>query len=124
MEFGKIHKRPRGEAIVPMINIVFLLLIFFLMTATLVPRDPFESTLPFARSDVPATNETRLFVSPQGLMSFQGLEGPAAEAALSDHNAPLTVVASAEMRAVGFADVMARLRVLGIRDISIEVRPE
>ena len=44
---GARPRRPR-ESAVPMINIVFLLLIFFLMTATIAPPAPFAVTPPAA----------------------------------------------------------------------------
>ncbi|WP_322867174.1 biopolymer transporter ExbD [Aquicoccus sp. G2-2] len=40
MDIPRPVRRPRGEAILPMINVVFLLLIFFLMTAELAPPEP------------------------------------------------------------------------------------
>jgi biopolymer transport protein ExbD len=46
MDFGRARPRPRGESVVPMINVVFLLLIFFVMTATIVPPDPFAARPP------------------------------------------------------------------------------
>jgi biopolymer transport protein ExbD len=42
MDFGQPARPPRPEAILPMINLVFLLLIFFLIVATLEPRSPVE----------------------------------------------------------------------------------
>jgi periplasmic protein TonB len=46
MDFGSPPRRPRAESVVPMINVVFLLLVFFLMTATIAPPDPFASVPP------------------------------------------------------------------------------
>lgn len=46
MDFAPPKRRPRAESIVPMINVVFLLLIFFLMTAQIAPPDPFEVAPP------------------------------------------------------------------------------
>ena len=40
MDFGEPARPARAEAALPMINLVFLLLIFFLMVATLAPRPP------------------------------------------------------------------------------------
>lgn len=44
MQFDLPQRRSRPESVVPMINIVFLLLIFFLMTAQIAP--PPRSKLP------------------------------------------------------------------------------
>ena len=40
MQIDMPKRRPRGESIIPMINVVFLLLIFFLLTAQIAPADP------------------------------------------------------------------------------------
>lgn len=47
MDFAPQY-RPRAprESVVPMINVVFLLLIFFLMTAQIAPPDPVDVTPP------------------------------------------------------------------------------
>ncbi len=50
--------RQRSESIVPMINVVFLLLIFFLMNAQMAPPDPIKITPPTATGDVAEDSET------------------------------------------------------------------
>ena len=47
--------RPARENIVPMINVVFLLLVFFVMTAQIAPPDPFDIAPPEA-GDAPPTS--------------------------------------------------------------------
>lgn len=42
MHLKRPEKREHSENIIPLINIVFLLLIFFMVTAKLAPQDPFE----------------------------------------------------------------------------------
>ena len=46
MEFATREKRPVRENVVPLINVVFLLLIFFMLTATLRPPESIEVELP------------------------------------------------------------------------------
>ena len=67
---------PKGfgnENIVPMINIIFLLLIFFLLSGTLSQRPPFEvdpvATTLQPPAEVPSDG---LFVSAQGDLFFRG----------------------------------------------------
>ncbi|MDA7948935.1 MAG: biopolymer transporter ExbD [Hyphomicrobiaceae bacterium] len=66
-------KRSGDENIVPMINIVFLLLIFFLLSGTLSQRPPFEldpvSTTLQPPSEAP---QNGLFVSAKGDLYFRG----------------------------------------------------
>ncbi|MTJ04388.1 MAG: biopolymer transporter ExbD [Sediminimonas qiaohouensis] len=83
MDLSEPPKRPRGESIVPMINVVFLLLIFFLMTSQLASPEPFEVTPPEAETDAEVEAEPVLFVSAEGRIVFDGHEGPQAIAALA-----------------------------------------
>lgn len=66
-------RRAGEQNIVPMINVVFLLLIFFLLAGTLAPRPPFHldpvATTLQPPGDVP---ERALYVSGEGRMFLQG----------------------------------------------------
>lgn len=56
MKIKQPNRRENPENIVPLINIVFLLLIFFMLTARLSPQDPFELRVP---SSSAATTEEK-----------------------------------------------------------------
>lgn len=83
MDLSEPPKRPRGESIVPMINVMFLLLIFFLMTSRLASPGPFEVTPPEAKTDAEAEAEPVLFVSAEGRIAFDRHERAQAIAALA-----------------------------------------
>ena len=51
IEFDEPQQRRPYEAIVPLINVVFLLLIFFLLAGTMGPTDPVNVTLPSGQLD-------------------------------------------------------------------------
>ena len=78
-------KRERSEGIVPMINVAFLLLIFFLMVAVIVPPDPMELSLPTGEIDAAAapdedvvltvTSDGRLLRSDGQEADLSGLSG-------------------------------------------------
>lgn len=51
IDFDEPPPRRPYEAIVPLINVVFLLLIFFLIAGTVGPTDPVDVTLPSGRLD-------------------------------------------------------------------------
>ena len=70
-------RKPRGESIIPMINVVFLLLIFFLLTAQIAPSTPFEVTPPESRSDQPANERGVLYVSATGELAYDDARGDA-----------------------------------------------
>lgn len=121
--------RTRGESIVPMINIVFLLLVFFMLSATIAPPDPFEMNLPDARqSDAPLPPRALLLaVAQDGRMSFAGVEGAAALAALGDAFRPGdTVLLRADAGLDGglFAGLLGDLAALGVSDVRLTVRPQ
>ncbi|MDT0683808.1 biopolymer transporter ExbD [Roseicyclus sp. F158] len=68
-------REPERESIIPMINVVFLLLIFFLMTAQIAPPEPFDVTPPDSASDEPAEAPLTLHVDASGQLGFQGATG-------------------------------------------------
>ncbi|MEM9342045.1 MAG: biopolymer transporter ExbD [Pseudomonadota bacterium] len=83
MDIGEPPKRPRAESIVPMINVVFLLLIFFLMTAQISPPEPFELEVPVTDSIDPADTSFTLYVSAEGELAFEEARGEAVYPALT-----------------------------------------
>ena len=70
MDFSDPPQRARAESIIPMINVVFLLLIFFLMTAQIAPPEPFEVMPPEADADNPAEAELVLYIDAAGRLGF------------------------------------------------------
>ncbi|MBL3575388.1 biopolymer transporter ExbD [Rhodovulum sulfidophilum] len=115
-EFGEDDRqRTRGESIVPMINVVFLLLIFFLMSARLVPPAPFEAEPPRADGAEPAAGEM-LHLSAEGDLAFGAARGEAVFAALAarpEAAGPLVIRADAGVEAAALARLAARLTAEG-----------
>jgi len=108
--------RRRPESIVPMINVVFLLLIFFLMSAQIAPPDPVEVTPPAAPRDAAIGAGVTLFVGADGAVAFRDLEGPAAigaaVAAAGDGDA-FHLRADADVPAARVAALVARIVAAG-----------
>lgn len=95
-------RRVMPEPVVPMINVVFLLLIFFLMTAQFIPPPPVEVTPPEADAAPQAAPGARLYLDRDGTLAFNDLRGDAALAAAitaptldihADAQAPANVLA-------------------------------
>lgn len=124
---GARRRRAPAEALVPMINVVFLLLIFFLMSATIAPPDPFDVTLPGASAQDSADHSgpVVLHVSADGEMAHGDLRGEAAFAALmsAGDGRPDTVVLRADEGLDGavFAGILARLAAAGVGDVDLTV---
>lgn len=113
------RKAPR-ESVVPMINVVFLLLIFFLMSAQIAPPDPVEITPPVAESDTPlAEGAQMVWLDLEGVLHFDGLSGDAALARLAETTGAVTLRADAALPAAEFARVLRVLGEAGLRDVTL-----
>lgn len=121
MDLSPPSKRPRGESIVPMINVVFLLLIFFLMTSQLTAPAPFEVTPPEAQSEAEVAAERIVFVSPEGRIVFEDHEGPDALAALASDNAAIQLRADAGMEAAKLAKILRDFAEAGLGQVELVV---
>lgn len=121
MQFDSPRDRPRREHIVPMINVVFLLLIFFLMTAEIAPPVPFEVTPPAAGGQVAAGDDGVLYVAADGRLAFGALRGEAVFGALAgrDGAGPLVVRADAALPAGRLAALLPRLTAAGVDRIEL-----
>lgn len=106
-----------------MINVVFLLLIFFLMSAQIVSPPPFDVTPPVAEHTETASRDLRLHISAEAELAFGELRGPDAWAALArvpnPGESPLLVRADAELEAIELARVLSRVSTLGFQGIQL-----
>ena len=71
------HRRRSSDAsLIPMINVVFLLLIFFLLAAQIKAPDPIEVSAPVSISEMVSDGELTLFIGADGQMKFGDISGP------------------------------------------------
>lgn len=126
MRFRDPTRTRDGENIVAMINVVFLLLIFFLMSAEIVPPDPITLDVPQAMPDDRPAPGQPLFVGPAGELAYGEAVGDAALQALAatDPAATLTLRADKTLKAEELARLLARLAALGISDIQLVTAPQ
>ncbi|MCC6001904.1 MAG: biopolymer transporter ExbD [Pararhodobacter sp.] len=116
------RRRTARESVLPMINVVFLLLIFFLMTAQIEPAAPFALTPPEGEG-TPGTPTPRvLWVSAAGELAFDDQRGEAALAALAADPGPALLRADAGLPAAELAALLARLGALGVTEITLSAR--
>jgi len=78
MNFRQISYANEKENIVPMINIVFLLLIFFLITSSLVSRPSEIIERPFGLSDSNVQDPNYLFITSNSDIMYLGRSGESA----------------------------------------------
>ncbi|SIT03891.1 outer membrane transport energization protein ExbD [Roseivivax lentus] len=117
----RLSLRPRRrsrEAVVPMINVVFLLLVFFLMTAQIVPVAPFDIALPEAEADPARIAARPLYVAADGRLSHGDLRGTEALAAAAKAG-PVRIEADADLPAAALARLLADLAAAGADEISL-----
>ncbi len=114
-------RRPRGESIVPMINVVFLLLIFFLMTAQIAPPEPFEVTPPDSQSEKPAEHNRTLYLSADGEMAMNDARGEDVFTQMSDltEHEPLIIRADRALKAEIIAALLPRIARTGVRKVQL-----
>lgn len=114
-------RREPGESIVPMINVVFLLLIFFLMTAQIAPPEPFELALPEAEAPGDAAADLALYIGPDGALFHDGAQGDAALTAAAMAEGPLPIRADGGLEAAALARILSQLASRGASRVEITV---
>ncbi|MEM9349405.1 MAG: biopolymer transporter ExbD [Pseudomonadota bacterium] len=126
MDFSEPDPRPRAESIIPMINVVFLLLIFFLMTAQIAPPEPFEVEPPQASTEDPADAELILYIGPDGALGFREAAGEDAVlvelrtlADTSPEPPLLSIRADADVPGAALAAILPKLAEAGFREAQI-----
>ncbi|MEB8386118.1 biopolymer transporter ExbD [Rhodobacteraceae bacterium KMM 6894] len=83
MQFPDPPRRKATDSIVPMINVVFLLLIFFLMTAQIAPPEPFAVSPPNVTGQGdPAEADLTLYLAANGDLAYGDILGPEAVSTL------------------------------------------
>lgn len=127
MDLSDPTKKPRAESIVPMINVVFLLLIFFLMTSRLAQPDPFDITLPEAALDTDVDADLELFVDRTGRLSFERIEGEDAIVAIAsraNRDSRLQLRADGRVEGAVIAGLLKRLTEKGLASVELVVTPK
>lgn len=83
MDFSDPPRRKPEENLLPMINVVFLLLIFFLISARLTPPEPFAVTPPEAQTEAEAMGDFVLYLAADGRLGYRETTDDAALQAIT-----------------------------------------
>ncbi|SNT68599.1 outer membrane transport energization protein ExbD [Paracoccus seriniphilus] len=112
MQIDMPPRKPKAESIIPMINVVFLLLIFFLLTAQITPREPFEITPPESKSELAAQDRGVLYISAEGELAYDEARGEDVWPLIAarDDGEDLEIRADSAMPAHHLAAVLRQLR--------------
>lgn len=121
MELPRPPRRTMRENIIPMINVVFLLLIFFLMTAQITPPEPFEVTPPESLSDDLADGQVALHMNADGELALGEARGDQVLVALTQLGPDDVVLIRADrtVSAVKVANLLGRLSGLELGGIKL-----
>lgn len=113
-------RRTRREGVVPMINVGFLLLVFFLLVAEIAPPDPFAVTPPGVATPEPlVSGEGVLHVAGDGRLAYGAARGESVFAALSAGEGGLTVRADRNLPAADLAALLGRIAAAGRGDVRL-----
>ncbi len=127
MRFEPPRLKNDEERILPLINVVFLLLIFFMLVGKLAASDPFEIAPPRSASEGPAgTQEMLVLVGADGKLALDGkvLEETALEAAVAERlsaseETRVRLKADGRAEATQVIAVMERLRAAGVERLKL-----
>lgn len=125
MKLPARETRRRAENLVPLINVVFLLLIFYMVTATLVRPDLFPVLPPASKSEAKAADEeARILLAADGRLALdnhaidRAALGPRIAARLAEKpGLRIVLKADARVPAKMLLAVMDLLREAGLRKV-------
>lgn len=120
------------ERILPLINIIFLLLIFFMLAGRIASIDPFDVAPPVSVSETPSeTMETVVYVSGDGKLALNDeilgeaeLRAAVAEAMAGGNLDPIRLKADGDADTTRVVAVMELLREEGIESLRLLTLPE
>ncbi|MEM9319476.1 MAG: biopolymer transporter ExbD [Pseudomonadota bacterium] len=117
--FAPAHRG--GAPFVALITIVFLLLIFFLMTTAITVPEPVNLTPQEAMGPAANLPPDTLFVATDGKLAFETARGEAVFAALSARAeaGPITLRADARLPARDLAALLPRIGAAGVTELRL-----
>lgn len=124
------RNRSMDDNILPIINIVFLLLIFFVLAGAITRSAPFDLTLPASQQseDRAVPEDKVLSIAADGRLAFNGetIEPPALRDALADWPADvaLQVRADSGLKARRLSTILLQLRAAGIAEVRLLTQHE
>ncbi len=122
MKFRKMSYISEKENIVPMINIVFLLLIFFLITSSVVPRPREIIERPFGLSDSNVQDPNYLFITSNSEIMYLGQSGEIAWNLIKDNKLnTLTIEADRNLAANKFISLLNKLNDMNIPKLEMVI---
>lgn len=115
------------ENVLPMINVVFLLLIFFMIAGHIAASDPVELEAIYSESETRTDdNETTIFVDKSGEVHFQeniytdeSFKTPVGHFLSSNPNSQLRLKVDAHLNGQEMLRLLSVFRELGLKDMTL-----
>jgi biopolymer transport protein ExbD len=132
MRFEQARARNEDERILPLINVVFLLLIFVMLTGTIAATDPFAIDPPTSASEGPAAAQDMLVqIGADGRLALDGqvmdeaaLAAAVAERSAASEHRALRLKADGRSEAARVVALMERLQGAGVTRLTLLTVPE
>jgi biopolymer transport protein ExbD len=126
MKLHRPAKRPEQENVIPLINVVFLLLIFFMLAGKLGQSDPFELTPPTSESArAPTERPATVYVGADGrtalgdeVLALQALESAVRER-MGNGGGVVRLKTDKAAEANRVIDIMEALRRAGVERVTL-----
>lgn len=125
------RKPSDDERVLPLINVVFLLLIFFMVAGQLSASAPFNIDPPASNSDGQPSRELLVLIGTEGRLAVDGetvdpdrLEAAVAEHLQGDGAGPIRVKADGRVAATRVVAIMEALRAAGAERLDLLTVPE
>lgn len=111
MRFARPRAKSGADPILPLINVVFLLLIFFMLVAQITTPPPVRVNPPVAEAELLETQPDTLYLTADGTAHYGDLTGDAALAQVLDlpPEHPLSLTVDAALPARDLAGLLARI---------------
>lgn len=131
MRFEPPRPRNDEERILPLINVVFLLLIFFMLAGRIAASDPFDITPPRSASESQAgPRDMLVLVDGEGRLALDGevmdkarLAETVAERVMGQEQVRVRLKADSRVEAAGVVAVMEILREAGVERLKLLTVP-
>ncbi|MBK1700712.1 ExbD/TolR family protein [Thiococcus pfennigii] len=128
-----VARRRQDDHLIPLINIIFLMLIFFMVVGRVAPSDPFPVEPPASRhGDGASTEERVLLIGADGRLALDGevldpatlgarLAAWSAENRAADRESPgrVTIKADAGVRSGHLRQTLDTLRAAGVARVTL-----
>ena len=127
MEIPRESRRAREINLIPLVDIILMLVIFFMISTSFVASESMELSLPSGKADAAAKNATRILIQPDGLvqvgnkrMDNDGLNTLLAQILARDVDVPIAIYTTPGVSVQQLVAVMDTVYLTGGRNVQVD----